>query len=777
MAQKAKLEGKLSECKSAIDFAMLAIEASQEPADMDFANELLEKAEGMCGLPLDYIKTAEAYYQVTNDKEKAEELYEEAEDACFEPLESAELGHSIAITLGDKDKARELLEAAAAEAKKVPELMTISGFISSDLGDEELAKGLIVKVEAELKTYDDFLNTTKTLLEQGDAETAKSIFRNALNKLSDIGETVEYAKTVKKMFDDDDWAKDALESVVDDAQFTNEFVTLAEAYHQMGDEDKCDELIEQGSDFAMTGEEHIALAKAFMNIKKDKAKARESFEKGMKDISDKQQLIDFAKEIANEMDDKELAMKFFVQAESKANTLKDFLHLAAEVKGAVNDIEYIDGLYAKAEEKSESFDDFKTLAADILANLEQPEKALGVYEKTLLAVQKIPQYFDLLEECESKLSNKDFARRILDSAYAKAETSPEMIKIAGAVLTSLDDKEYSKQILVRAEEIVTTLDELKSVDVVVKQHYGNDDEWLKRLAEKLEKREKNQAVYDEFQNREKGIKTFKELLTLNRDMMASLDDFYYSKKLLTMAETMLNDEFFNFDKYKNLIEAIHTYLNDEEWIKSIIETAYAERVQFAFELDAVSRAALNYLSDKKQAELLVTKFTEDFEKRLDESAANDAYDYIKLSYIVFDLLKDKEYATSILQKADKDADNANMRAVIAMAYNQFGVQERADEYLAQSFGLCQSAAELLATAKLLLGGGIETAKVKQYYLKYKANAADGRDIIPWIAGLKELFDDFAGAEKEYAAAAQKLNTGDRELLEFNKRVNLGQEVF
>ena len=107
MAQKAELESKMKDCKSAADFALLAIEASQEPADLDFAKELLEKAEGMCGLPADYIKTAEAYFKIFNDKEKAEELYEEAEDACFEPLETAELGHSIAVTSGDKEKALE----------------------------------------------------------------------------------------------------------------------------------------------------------------------------------------------------------------------------------------------------------------------------------------------------------------------------------------------------------------------------------------------------------------------------------------------------------------------------------------------------------------------------------------------------------------------------------------------------------------------------------------------------------------------------------------------
>jgi tetratricopeptide (TPR) repeat protein len=96
---------------------------------------------------------------------------------------------------------------------------------------------------------------------------------------------------------------------------------LAEVYHMLGDEEKADELIEQGADFAMQGEEHITIANVFMNLKQNVEKAREFFEKGLKDIRDKQQLIDYAKDIAEKIQDNELAMKFFKQAEAKAVAL------------------------------------------------------------------------------------------------------------------------------------------------------------------------------------------------------------------------------------------------------------------------------------------------------------------------------------------------------------------------------------------------------------------------------------------------------------------------
>ncbi len=777
MAQKSELESKMKDCKSAVDFALLAMDAASEPADREFAKELLEKAEGMAGLPLDFIKVAEAYIKIFDEKEKAEELYDEAEDACFEPLESAELGHSIAISLGNKEKAKELLESAAAGAKKVPELMTIATYVSSDLGDEDMAKELIGKVESELKTYDDYLKTSETLIAQANIETAKSIFHKALSKISDIPDVVKYAKKIKELFDDDEWAKEVLEDVVDDAQFTNDLVMLAEVYHDLGDDDKADELIEQGADFAMQGEEFINLAKVFMGMKQDFEKAREFFEKGLKDIRDKSSLIAFAKEIAEKMKDKELAMKFFKQAESKSVSLKDYLTLAAETKESINDIEYIDHLYTIAEEKAESFDDLKTLAANILEKVGNREKALAVYDKVLSSVQKITQYFVLLKDCIEKLNDKDFARRIMDDAFAKAENSPDMIQIAEAVIKDIDDRDYAKQILERAEEIVTTLDELKAVDKVVKHYFTDDDEWLKRLDEKLEKREKNQAVYDEFQHREKNIKTFKDLLKLNDDMMEALDDFYYSKKLLIIAETMLKDEFFNFDKYTKLIEAIHKYLRDEDWIVQIIETAYDKRVQFIFELDALCRAALHYLSEKERAKLLVGKFTQDFELRLDNNPDNDGYDYIKLAEIVMQLLDDRKFADSLLSKAIGDSPSFGLFVAIGLAYHKFADETKAMEFFTKAFNVCESSADLVATAKLILNGDVAKEKVKELYLKHKSKAGEGIDVIGWISGLVELFGDFATAEKEYKQAAKKLSRGDRELLDFNRKVYLGEEVF
>ena len=76
MATKADLESREAECNSVTDFINLAAEAMADPADADYAKELLQKAEIQCQMPLDYVATADAAAAM-GDKDYARELYEQ----------------------------------------------------------------------------------------------------------------------------------------------------------------------------------------------------------------------------------------------------------------------------------------------------------------------------------------------------------------------------------------------------------------------------------------------------------------------------------------------------------------------------------------------------------------------------------------------------------------------------------------------------------------------------------------------------------------------------
>jgi tetratricopeptide (TPR) repeat protein len=186
---------------------------------------------------------------------------------------------------------------------------------------------------------------------------------------------------------------------------------------------------------------------------------------------------------------------------------------------------------------------------------------------------------------------------------------------------------------------------------------------------------------------------------------------------------------------------------------------------------------LKYLSDERQKDYLLTKFTEDFEKRLDQSNASDAYDYIKLADIVRDLTDDPENVKRLIEKASTETKTATMTAIIGVAYNKIGDEQTANEYFEKAFKMCSNAAELIAVAQFLLSKDIETAKVKDLYINHKSQISDGLELIGWIGGLIDLFGAYKFAEKQYNELSQKLPVGDKELLEFNKNVKLGREVF
>lgn len=778
MATKAELESRLSQCKTAVDFASIAIEASKEPADIDFAKEMIAKAEGMCMLPFDFIKLAEAYVYCLDDKDKANELYEEAGENCFEAIESAELGHSIFVIFNDKERAAEHLTTAAKEAKKASELLTISSYVLSDLGDEALANDLIAKVEADLKTYDDFVKTTDLLISQGNTDAAKTLFAKAGKKVDGVANNVKYAGDVREKFNDKDRALDILNSVVDDAQFTNEFVALAEEFNQWGDKEKCEELIQQGQDFAMQGDEHISLAIAYLNIMNDKDKARSSFEKGIKDIGDKNKLMEYAELISNQMQDKELALKFYAQAENKATGFKDYLAIAAHVKTTINDTEYIDKLYMLAEGKAESFDDLKTLGADIHANLNNNDKALGVYRKAMASIQKFPQYFELLDESQAKLNSKDFAEEILRTALDKAQTSTELLQICDKVISILDDKEHAKTILDSAEETVTSLAELKSVNDAVTKYFPDDLERLARIKEKLAKREENQALYEEFQTKEFNASTFSALIKLNSEMMGVLNDKYYSKKLLTAAENMLKNEFFNIEKYQTLLEQIGIFQDNEGWLTDILNFVFKERVKFFFELDAVCRTAMKVISDKQKAAHLCVKFCDEYLIRLDNSKIKNANEYVKLAILRYELSHDVEKSNGILRQSEELATTDTAALVrVAATYSKLNGKESALRISEIAVKKSETAEQLVNVIKYLVQEGFDKQFCKSLYMANKPNTKSISELSGWIVGIIDLFNDTELADKEYKTAISNLKGSDRDLMETSRNAAILKSIF
>jgi Tfp pilus assembly protein PilF len=772
MATKAELEAKEAQCKSVEDYCKLAMEALTEPKDEGYAKELVSNAEGDCSMPKDYIYVAEVYAKLGN-KESAEEMYEEAEDACFEPMETAMLGHSIAVYLGDKEKAKELLESAANSAKKINEILAISNYVQSDLGDAELSKKLLSKVEGQLKSLKDYVDLAKTIIkETGDKETAKSFFQKASDKLDGIADAVEYANAVIELFADKEMAKSALEGVEDDAQFTKDYVALAKGYMSLGDSDRAKELLESGKEFAMTGEENIELADAYWTLFKDKEAAANGYGKGLNDINDKEKLLSFAKTIALEMDNTELAKKFYQRAESKMSGAKDLTTLAQAVVDVLKDKDYAKGIYERAVQSMDVPQELMMLAGDIIKNLGDKVSAKNVYEKALEKIGKFPAYLELFDAVVGNIQDKEFGKLILQKAEAMAGTTPELLQLATKAYDVLQDTEYSSELLVKAEEVVTNLNEMKDVNKTIKERFAGDGDWIKRVDEKLDKREKNQDKYDAYQKREEAAKTFKDLRLIVDDMMAELDDRYYAQKLLKAGLEKLNSQQFNVDNYRKLIQSIAKYLNDNNWIKTILDDLIANRTKFFFDFAGTCRIAIEETPDKELGKQLVEDYCKKYENKIDSNPNKTAYDYTNLAKAVNQLLKDGNWSVHLLEKAaqtDGDYLTFSYMSYLARLFND---EKTSNMYLEKAVQELDSAVQYQKLTERLKSLKFKTEEIKKLYANGSKLSSPKEKLI-WAEGIVDLLNDRNWAEKVYKELGSGFKSDEeKEIFETSRKIRL-----
>jgi hypothetical protein len=760
MALKADLQSRESQCKTVEDYVKLAFDALTEPSDADYALELIESAEDDCKFPIDYIKVAEVYAKGLNNKEKAEEMYEEAEDNCFESLEFAQLGHSIACFLDDKDKAKEMLENAAKDGKKVNEFLLISQYVREDLGDEALAKKMLDKVLSQCKTIRDYRNLAENVIkEQKDIEAAKSLYKTGDKLVDEINEAVEYAEGILALFSDKQWVTDVLEGVADDAQFTKDFVILAAAFKNLcNDIDKARELMDSGKDYAMKGDEWIDLANGWWNLFNDGKAASDAYSKALKDISDKNQLLKFAKDIALQMGDKELAKKYYAQAESKMSGAKELTTLAQAILEDLQDKAYASDVFGRAAESINDPKELMSLAGNIIKNLGDKEKGFNIFQKSFEKIEKFPLLFELLSEFAQNLDNKDFMRKILLRAEEMASGTPELLQVSLKIIELLGDKDFASGLLTTAEENVTTLKEMQQVVEAVKLHFADNKEWAIRVDEKFEKRQQNQAKYEELQKRENAAKFLKDYLNLTDDVMTELEDKYYARKLLSKAESLLSGEFFNIDNYKKLIVYIDKYTKDNVWLRKLLDEIFDKRVRFNFDLIKLCEISISSLSDKPMGKELAKKYLLSAEKIIDNSEKKSVYDYSKLAETVISIQDDKDWALNIIAKAESPDCTSLDLARLGFIANMAGNSTRAYELYKKAAMKCSPGQDFLALTAALKDYKAEDSTLREIYKSMKQNSLDSKDLIMWLEGIVNIFGDKSWAKSEYNSFSGSFKT-------------------
>ncbi len=750
MTTRSDLEERAAAGKSLEDFIELAKEATLlEPADPGYAKELLQKAEMQCQMPLDYIKAGDLAASSLNDMEYAKDLYEQAEDMLFEASEFIAYAKSMAKYVGDKDKAREYLEKAADEANEPAELLSMSSLAQSELEDEELGKSLLAKVEDKVKTFDDYLSLAKSLQDGGDEDASKTFFKKAARFCDDVPATVNYAQHIREIYDDNEWARQTLDDAEMDCQFTKDFVALASGYKNLFDDNaKMQELMQQAEEFCMTGEERIDLAEGLWTLLQDKEKAAENYTKALVDVTDKDMLLELARKSAVELQDMELAKKIYAKAEERMSSASDLSKLAQAVISDLQDKDYAGQVYARAGESMVAPNDLVKLGSDIVAQLGDPELAATMYRKAFDNAGDCKQLLKLVAPVKEKLDDSAFVKEILQKAEQSAEGSSDLLEIGTAILTELDDKTFAKNVLEAAEERVASLGEMKSVAEQIKQHYGEDDSWIERVTEKLAKREANQARYDVFQNKEKDATSVLDLAHIAEQVMQELDDKFYTTKLLTTAEELYRNSGSDFSQGRLLVLSIDRHLQDENWVRRLLDAAADQAGNFT-QLLAVTETAGNALQDKNFGQGLVKQYLQSWEQKLDDGKAESPYDYSKLARVVALGTGDNNWVSDLLNKGKALAtDHFSFAELGEIALLVEDVQT-GENLLQCAADACDSPSQAVQLASRLNENGIATDLVKKLYLGAKGNFTEANDQLDWASGIVQIFKDHEWAKREY----------------------------
>src|SRR3569832_2424766 len=101
MATRDTLTPKEAQCSGGADYAALALEALQEPADAAYAKELMGRVADDCQFTKDLAACA-IVYKALGEQSRAEELLQTAEDYCMSGEEQIALAEAKFKVLGDK---------------------------------------------------------------------------------------------------------------------------------------------------------------------------------------------------------------------------------------------------------------------------------------------------------------------------------------------------------------------------------------------------------------------------------------------------------------------------------------------------------------------------------------------------------------------------------------------------------------------------------------------------------------------------------------------------
>jgi hypothetical protein len=595
------------------------------------------------------------------------------------------------------------------------------------------------------------------------ADALYALAREAFDAPADIG----YAKEIlaRPEFTGDAGAKGVLDDIAGSAMFTSDFICVALGYKALGFSAEADSAMGQGADFAMSGEEKVAVGVGQMLVSGDAAAASKTLAGALKEISTTEELYGLAKVVACDIKDAALAGEIYDKIKSKCGRAADFGRLAKTIATDVGDKAKAAAVINEGAAKYSSAGDMITLSG-AMGEID-PAAAGALYDK---ALESAKDFTALMQVLAAAKGNAEFTKTVLAKAGAVASASNDLIQLA-EVYAELGDNARVADMLTKAEEGVANLDEMRKVADAVNKHLSSDAARVARVGDKVAKREANQAKYVEIQNDEAKCKTAKQFIALADRVVAELDDKAYGAKLLGGAEELLRADGFHFSRFKPLILAVDR-LGDKEWLGKLIDESVASATDFVWFREIVMTAAREF----KDADFGKTRAKAAIDARVAQSGDNP-YDWTKLAEIAQTALGDAAMASNLLAEAAKRAKDHFALSQIGKLFADLGDASTAKAMYAKAVESCSSGESCVQLASRL-NGYIGRSEIGELMSDCVGKLNSASDKLRWAEGVSDLLLDDAWTKQAFNTIAGSFSGEvDKKRLARSMQMRGGQRFF
>jgi tetratricopeptide (TPR) repeat protein len=607
------------------------------------------------------------------------------------------------------------------------------------------------KEDLEARAADcDSIDEFAVIAREADADHARELLEKAARHCDDVAATVDYATCINAICSDPEWARKVLDEAEFECQFTKEFVQLATGYKDLFDDmDKVKELMEQAAEFCMTGEEQSDLGDGYWSLLQDRDAAVQAYEKALVDINDKDALLALAAKATSELSNQELARSVYAKAEERMSTLTDRMRLAQSIIDDLGDKELASAIYDQTADSVSNPGDLGKLAAEIMQRLGDGERATAIYRKALARSNDSKQLLALADTVAGTGADAEFLGEILSRAMELGKDSAELVAVAERAAALGSDQALIRQVLEQAEERVTSLGEMRSVAQAIETHIAGDPAWSARIADKLARREANQATYASFQEREKQATQPLQLVRLAGDVMEELEDPSYAGKLLADAEQTWRKGGCDLPQGRELLLAVVRHIGDSEWIARLLDGTLGDSPDFVH-LQSVCRLAVSELSDSEAGKSFAHRQYQQCQARL-ESQSDDGSPYalLKLSAVVHRDLADRAWARTLIESAAALGGDHLAFARMASAAAAIGDDELAADLCKRAFEKCRTADQVQQLVRSIRSDGVAEDVLRDGYAGTRQNFGEAAQLLAWTEAIVTLFGDNDWARQEY----------------------------